>query len=522
MDINAQKTIQRTRIVLISSAMVLSMNCFAEDEKITSLIQLNDSELSEVQGQSLMSLSYIAPTDTTNLETKRVDGDKNIGFYKLGLEAELQLNANIKKLQLGCGGVNGAGACDIDIDNLSLSGLANTNTGRVSSSAKMTNPFIEFAIKNPNSASTRSIAGIRLSAEKVIGLLTAGTENSTTPNGIKNISGFMRIQSDQSGYIYGLANTSAQKMDVAKYPITGKINSGVGAVLSIQTERGELSIPAMQGIPFIRNGVTVNGNRVSAIPLKATLNIPSIQLGWLDSGYPASGRTQYDYAVETPIDWNPNKVPTLVQTLGGPLSAKITGCQGFTCLFTNIMGTVRVGAVLNNAYLKGNITNMSADVTINQGLGYIHYLPINSAFSLSLQSQSIKWPGSYIGANPERINLDGSINNNVPATISDVARRGWWMSFSDPINLGSVNPTDDINIEPLFPQISTQVSNYLNNNPASIGIGSLINAVLGVGNIQVSSTDINLKQYPLNLNLSNLKLNGQNFAPNCYGSLKFC
>ncbi|RAV24194.1 hypothetical protein DQE84_16925, partial [Staphylococcus warneri] len=85
------------------------------------------------------------------------------------------------------------------------------------------------------SASTRSIAGIRLSAEKVIGLLTAGTENSTTPNGIKNISGFMRIQSDQSGYIYGLANTSAQKMDVAKYPITGKINSGVGAVLSIQT-----------------------------------------------------------------------------------------------------------------------------------------------------------------------------------------------------------------------------------------------------------------------------------------------
>lgn len=118
--------------------------------------------------------------------------------------------------------------------------------------------------------------------------------------------------------------------------------------------------------------------------------------------------------------------------------------------------------------------------------------------------------------------MDGSINNNVPATISDVARRGWWMSFSDPINLGSVNPTDDINIEPLFPQISTQVSNYLNNNPASIGIGSLINAVLGVGNIQVSSTDINLKQYPLNLNLSNLKLNGQNFAPNCYGSLKFC
>ncbi len=35
----------------------------------------------------------------------------------------MELNANIKKLQLGCGGANGLGACDIDIDHISLSGL---------------------------------------------------------------------------------------------------------------------------------------------------------------------------------------------------------------------------------------------------------------------------------------------------------------------------------------------------------------------------------------------------------------
>ncbi len=55
----------------------------------------------------------------------------------------------LKKLQLGCGGVNGAGACDIDIDYLSLSGgtVDSTSTERASSSAIITNPFLEFAVK---------------------------------------------------------------------------------------------------------------------------------------------------------------------------------------------------------------------------------------------------------------------------------------------------------------------------------------------------------------------------------------
>jgi hypothetical protein len=96
-----------------------------------------------VEGQGLMTLSYISPTDSQNQNT-----GSNIGFYKLGMEAQVDLNANIKKLQLGCGGVNGAGACDIDIDYLSLSGVADTSTGRASSSATITNPFIQFAIKN--------------------------------------------------------------------------------------------------------------------------------------------------------------------------------------------------------------------------------------------------------------------------------------------------------------------------------------------------------------------------------------
>ena len=60
---------------------------------------LTDSELADVNGQALMSLSYLAPTDNAN-PMKNVSNN-NVGFYKLGLEAELNLNANIKNLQLG-------------------------------------------------------------------------------------------------------------------------------------------------------------------------------------------------------------------------------------------------------------------------------------------------------------------------------------------------------------------------------------------------------------------------------------
>ncbi len=59
------------------------------------LQSLSDSEMSATTGQALMSLSYISPTDSANL-MRNISGSNNIGFYKLGLEAELELNANIK------------------------------------------------------------------------------------------------------------------------------------------------------------------------------------------------------------------------------------------------------------------------------------------------------------------------------------------------------------------------------------------------------------------------------------------
>ncbi|MFW2176086.1 hypothetical protein ACG95N_21610 [Acinetobacter guillouiae] len=183
-------------VLLILSVLAMSTTHAANLQALT------DEQLSETTGQALMSLTYIAPTDTANLEARRTGGDSTVGFYKLGLEATVELNANIKKLQLGCGGTNGSGACDLDLDSVSFGCItgaagycitsASTNpnqpTGIDSNNAisnqknmkdfVLTNPYFQFAIKNPNSASTREVVGIRIGAEKAEGPLSIGNLNS--------------------------------------------------------------------------------------------------------------------------------------------------------------------------------------------------------------------------------------------------------------------------------------------------------------------------------------------------------
>ena len=69
-----------------------------------SMQSLSDQELSAVSGQALLTLQYLQGTSQTD-STGTTYNQSNIGFYKLGLEAEMELNANINKLALGCGGI---------------------------------------------------------------------------------------------------------------------------------------------------------------------------------------------------------------------------------------------------------------------------------------------------------------------------------------------------------------------------------------------------------------------------------
>ncbi|MCS4297595.1 MULTISPECIES: hypothetical protein [Acinetobacter] len=430
-----KKIIKIAKLAFICTGLFSSINGFASTLHSESLIQLNDSELSDVSGQALMSLSYIAPNDSIN----NMQG-QDVGFYKLGLEAELDLNANIKKLQLGCGGVNGAGGCDIDIDNLSLSGIADTREGRVGSSAKLTNPFVEFAIKNPNSVSTREVVGLRLSAEKVLGLLTTGIENSDLPNGINSLSGAIKIKATT-----GTASTAPRAMTFndTDMPIRGNIKMSFLPTVSFATNNYNLGLQSA-GATLEINAKTLYGNRMN--------------------------------------------------------SALLTGKAKIDELF--FRGTIRpILAGFDLSFLQlnasGSITGLTADLDINQSLGYIHNLELNNPFSLSLQQQSVWWPNAEIAA-----------------------QRGWWLAIEDEIDIGKVIPKNQIEVNnDILKQVIPSLNTYLGKRENTVICPSIFGCVLNevaIGRINLSGTN------PLYFPIKDLPLATQGFAPNCYGNLKFC
>ena len=471
--------------------MILPLVCSLSSLSVAqaaNMQSLDDAELSDVTGQALMSLSYIAPNDASNKMS-----NQGVGFYKLGMEAEVELNANINRLQLGCGGINGAGGCDIDIENLSLSGISDTRDGRASSSAKLTNPFLEFAIKNPNSASTREVVGLRLSAEKLVGLLTLGTENSANPNGINSLSGYLKVQSGigdtiaEQSKVKGYASTAKQYMDLAKYPISGNLVAIGLANASFKTDGGGFNIPEMNNLPFETSQIVVSGNRQTSVGLTASVDIPNIYLG-SGSNYPTNGSTTS----------NMNGTTTGVYTAGSPVNAVITGCQNTVFLVPACLAAWN-GRKFSSIKMAGTVAGAKATVNFQESLGFIHALQINSAASLSMQTIDMLWPG---------------------AEAANVAKPGWWLAMQDPVSIGRVEPTQRLSIEPLLGQFAQRAGDYLQANPAKTN--DLL-AILTGTNLDANLGTINLSNAPaLQMNLSNLQLNGQNFATNCYGNLKFC
>lgn len=442
MTINVKNWRDRVRAfnlkILVIMPVIIPFICLTSNVNAQlnqTMKSLNDHELSEVNGQALLSLAYIAPNDLSN----KMAG-KGVGFYKMGLEADLELNANINKLQLGCGGLNGSGGCDIDIDNFGLSGISETRDGRAGSSAKFTNPFLEFAIKNPNSASTREVIGLRLSAEKVLGLLTLGDENTNKPNGINSLSGVLKIKSTT-----GLATTQSRSMtfnDTEK-SIDGKIKL-LGSLISpgFSTNDYNLSLQSTNA-DLIINGATITGTRMNSARLTGSAMIGDINFA-------------------------------------GNINAKLK---------VPFLSLIPLGIDA-----KGNISGLRANLDINENLGFIHKLSLNNPFSLSLQSNPVHWPGAEYMAN-----------------------RGWWLAIEDQVDIGQLNPSNPIEVtNDILKQVVPNISDHLTKNPPSCPIASCLGLGLNIGQVDLSSAN------PLYFPIKDLKLATQNFAPNCYGNLKFC
>ncbi|AZN67117.1 hypothetical protein [Acinetobacter haemolyticus] len=436
----------------------------------TTLQSLSDNEMSATTGQALMSLSFVSPTDLANKEAQRVGGDTSVGFYKLGLEAQMELNVNIKKLQLGCGGVNGAGGCDIDIDYLSLSGLGNSETSntdsaadraaRAGSSAVLTNPFIEFAIRNPDKASTREIVGINLSSEKAIGLITFGLENGPNKSGINSLSGYMEIAATT-----GIANVNGFGTSlVAGEAAKGTLNQSDGYDAITGRACCVLGFPI--GFTTTSYALNLRDKATGSNILKGDLYLPQQEI----TGKRINVANLVATATVRDID------------LSGKLSARAAGIIN-----------------LDNKDTTGLIRNLMVDVAISEDLGFFHKANLNgTAASLSLQSKDIQWT-----------------NNN------SVSQNGWWLEFSDPIDIGFIEPALAVDIpKATLNEAFRQVSEFLYANPVQCGGVIAENCLLGSA-IPVGTVNLINAARP-QMALVDLELATQKFTPNCYGTLKFC
>lgn len=432
--------------------------------------QLDDHELSEVTGQALMQMA----------KTPGVGVSNGLTFYRAGLDAVLELNLNIDKLQLGCGGINGPG-CDIDIDHLGLSGPENCPGGRPNCSASMTRPFFEFAIKNDDKPGLREVVGIRMSAERAIGLLTAG-RNTPEPNGINSLSGYM-VTTPISGTAYTQATNLGCGMSNASQ-CSGGIRDPFATVLSFDTNP---DIAACTSGCYSGNTGTSNPGQSRGV------YVPSLEVEFSAPGAMVNGVRQTATSVTALAP-----VPA-VNLSGGQLHVSMEQSISVAWFITVSEATVNLG---------GTVSGLETQINFSQNLGFIHKIDVNSPFSLSFQSGATKWPGS---------------------AAADVAQPGWWMSFSDPVELGELNPVQQIDISPAFAQMAAAFNNHFAQGctqpcAGPIGIGTsqgleqLFNGEMSVNvGSQVISTN------PLQMNVSDLQLGaGQNVVPNCWGSASFC
>lgn len=442
---------------------------------------LSDEELSTVDGQALLNLH------------NSFSSDQGINFHKLSIQALMELNVNIKTLQLGCGGVNNSlkMGCDIDISNIALSGLnpgidglGNPLFGQVSrpaTSAEITNPFIEFAIKG-DSAATREVVGFRLGAENIIGLLTLGTENTENPtDGIRSFSGYMKMASTQ-GESLTKAATFGNSPDQS---IQGQIDVNL-SILGGQKQEIFTSRPGHEG----NNGITVPAMRVN-------FNMPETVV---------SGQ-RINKAVVSGIRSTISSIPL---ASGGDMTNVIGSPNwGSDQLYVDFNPLV-FGTVGTHAYFKmlpgSSLDNLNLNITFEQALSMIHNIPLNGTGGyLSLQSQPVKWGDS---------------------DIADTAQTGWWLSFKDPIQLGYLKTQDEVDISYVLPQVASAISHFLllPENIIPVSFGEAIGAVLSVPVEKKLNIDVGpyTTATPATLTLQDKILQNQNVVPNCFGGHKFC
>lgn len=138
------------------------------------LVELEEEDLRNVSGQGLFVADMVEGDELANPNAYSTP----FNFYRVGMDGEMQLNLNMSKLQLGCGGVNdllsGHAGCDIDIDYVSMMGRDGYKPGDPQSPVILDRPYMEFAIKNDDMRTMREVVGIKIGAASVDGFMATG------------------------------------------------------------------------------------------------------------------------------------------------------------------------------------------------------------------------------------------------------------------------------------------------------------------------------------------------------------
>lgn len=138
------------------------------------MVELDENDLRGVSGQGLFVADMIRGDELTGANEYSIP----FNFYRVGMDGEMQMNLNMSKLQLGCGGINdhlsGHAGCDIDIDYVSMMGRNGSQAGDPGSATILDRPYMEFAIKNDDSPTLREVVGIKIGAATVDGFMATG------------------------------------------------------------------------------------------------------------------------------------------------------------------------------------------------------------------------------------------------------------------------------------------------------------------------------------------------------------
>jgi hypothetical protein len=392
---------------------------------------LSDEQMALQTGQSLLNLNYIAPTGSGTGATAT-----DFGFYKLGIQAVLNLNANIRSLKLGCDGANATGACDIDLGSVSFGCVTNSSgvcipvsgtnsVSGVSSTASrsnlkdftLTNPFLQIAIKNPTSASTREFAGVRFGADNSSGPLSFGNINSVsgylTAAANLNISGDTNVAVTcryPTSCIATNANTTGIKNNGASSwgsPVTGTrggkgtpaggyLNLGDDMILNLGLAkiRYQEALVGYQSVARTGLGIELFGSRqtqafISGVNFGGIVN--SIIYGNTDGSTTVGA---------SPLELVDSDAGGLVSALGPTLLPLLRGGIADTIKRQMAQG-LRIYS--SDATTNQSIVDGKADADINTDLNnYIlpynasnlHQTDVNSSsFGLSMQKQAIQYPG---------------------------------------------------------------------------------------------------------------------------------